>query len=142
MLDSIKRLCANNLENELILVGDLNLPDVCWVSGTVSGPVGTKDKNLNIQNDYVDLITELGLTWHVTDEITRRRVVGGVLQESTLDQVISSNDALVNGFEILSPLGKSDHHCVLVDLNITECNSKNDNSFFRSRKPRNHCGER
>ena len=135
MLDSIKKLCANNLENELILVGDLNLPDVCWVSGTVSGPVGTKDKHLNIQNDYVDLITELGLTWHVTDEITRRRVVGGVLQESTLDQVISSNDALVNGFEILSPLGKSDHHCVLVDLNITECNSMNDNSFVRSRKP-------
>ena len=135
MLNSIRRLCVDNSENEVILVGDLNLPDVCWVSGTVGGPVDTKDKGLIIQNDYVDLITELGLTWHVTDEITRRRVVGGVLQESTLDQVISSNDALVNGFEILSPLGKSDHHCVLVDLNITGSMSTNTNSFVRSRKP-------
>ena len=67
--------------------------------------------HLFIQNDYIDLIAEFGLTWHVTDEITRRRVVGGVLQESTLDQVISSNDTIVNGFEILSPLGKSDYHC-------------------------------
>ena len=83
MLNSIRRLCVDNSENEVILVGDLNLPDVCWVSGTVGGPVDTKDKGLTIQNDYVDLITELGLTWHVTDEITRRRVVGGVLQEST-----------------------------------------------------------
>ena len=57
------------------------------------------------------------------------------MQESTLDQVISSNDALVNGFEILSPLGKSDHHCVLVDLNITGSMSTNTNSFVRSRKP-------
>jgi len=135
MLNSIKRLCVDNTDNELILVGDLNLPDVCWVSGTVGGPVDTIDKNLNMQNDYLDLITELGLNWHITGEITRRRVVNGVLQESTLDQVISSNDAIVNGVKIVSPLGKSDHHRVLVDLNVTEKNAQKANNFVRSTKP-------
>ena len=39
-----------------------------------------------IQNDYVDLIAEFGLTWHVTDEVTRRRVVGGVLQDTAFQK--------------------------------------------------------
>ena len=56
--------------------------------------------------------------WYITDEVTRRRVVDGKLQESTLDQVLSTNEAIVNDLEIVSPLGKSDHVCFNIELNI------------------------
>jgi len=121
LLNSLKKLSVENPDDEIILVGDLNLPDVCWVTGTVRGSGETRNRSLQLQRDYVDLITDLGLTWHITDEITRRRVVSGVLQESTLDQVITSNDAIVSSFEMLAPLGKSDHRVILckLDLNVS-----------------------
>ena len=50
------------------------------MTGTVSGPTATKNRVLNVQHDYIDLITDLGLSWHITDEITRRRVVSSVLR--------------------------------------------------------------
>ena len=131
LLGKIKRLSLDCADEELVLVGDLNLADVCWVTGTVSGPTATKNRVLNVQHDYIDLITDLGLSWHITDEITRRRVVSGVLQESTLDQVVSSNEAIVNCVKVLAPLGKSDHVSLLIDLNV---NSKHKREFTRSTK--------
>ena len=131
LLGKIKRLSLDCADKELVLVGDLNLADVCWVTGTVSGPTATKNRVLNLQHEYIDLITDLGLSWHITDEITRRRVVSGVLQESTLDQVVSSNEAIVNCVKVLAPLGKSDHVSLLVDLNV---NSKHKREFTRSTK--------
>ena len=131
LLGKIKRLSLDCADEELVLVGDLNLADVCWVTGTVSGPTATKNRVLNLQHEYIDLITDLGLSWHITDEITRRRVVSGVLQESTLDQVVSSNEAIVNCVKVLAPLGKSDHVSLLVDLNV---NSKHKREFTRSTK--------
>ena len=89
------------------------------------------NRMLLLQQDYVDLITDLGFTWHITDEITRRRVVSGVLQESTLDQVITSDDAIVNSFELLAPLGKSDHRSILCNLNV---NVSNREVFVKSKK--------
>ena len=90
LINSLKKLSVEHPDDEIIIVGDLNLPDVCWVTGTVRGSSETRSRVLQLQKDYVDLITDLGLTWHITDEITRRRVVSGFLQESTLDQVITS----------------------------------------------------
>ena len=84
-----------------------------------------------LQKAYLDFITDQGLTWHVTDEITRRRVVSGVLQESTLDQVITSNDAIISSFEMLAPLGKSDHRSILCNLNL---NLSNKEVFVKSNK--------
>ena len=52
------------------------------------------------------------MNWSLTNEVTRRRMVNGTLQESLLDQILFTNDALVSGFKILSPLGKSDHACM------------------------------
>ena len=48
---------------------------------------------------------------------------------STLDQVVSSNEAIVNYVKVLAPLGKSDHVSLLVDLNV---NSKHKREFTRS----------
>ena len=78
----------------------------------------------SISNEYMNMITESGLNWHITDQINRRRLVQGVLQESTLDQVFCSNDALINKVNIISPIGRtdhkkgSDHMCIIVEINI------------------------
>ena len=59
--------------------------------------------------------------------------MSGVLQESTLDQVITSDDAIVNSFELLAiaPLGKSDHRSILCNLNV---NVSNKEVFVKSKK--------
>ena len=46
------------------------------------------------------------------------------LQESLLDQVLYTNDALVNGCKIVSPLGKSDHVGILVELVVSPNTNK------------------
>ena len=131
MIKAIANLAKSDNENEVILVGDFNLSDVCWVSGTVSGPADTTDKFKCLQQEFLDMFTALGYAWHITDEITRRRMVAGVLQESTLDQVFSSNSAIVNSFSLFAPLGISDHSCILVDLNV---NVEKQKEFIRSTK--------
>ena len=131
LVSALKNLSVDHPDDEVIIVGDFNLPDVCWVTGTVRGSSETRNRMLLLQQDYVDLITDLGFTWHLTDEITRRRVVGGVLQESTLDQVITSDDAIVNSFELLAPLGKSDRRSILCNLNV---NVSNKEVFVKSKK--------
>ena len=47
-----------------------------------------------------------------------------VLQESLLDQVLYTNDALISSCRTLSPLGKSDHVSVLVELDASLNNIK------------------
>ena len=79
----------------------------------------------------MDFITEEGLTWHITDEKTRVRLVNGIVQKSTLDQVLSSNSAIVNNISMLSPLGKSDHSIISVDLNV---DVKKQKDFMKSTK--------
>ncbi|KAL5262942.1 hypothetical protein ACHWQZ_G008372 [Mnemiopsis leidyi] len=67
----------------------------------------------------MDVFNDNGLTWYFTNDITRRRLVKDTLQESLLDQVLYTNDALVNGCEIVSPLGRSDHVGIMLDLVVS-----------------------
>ena len=53
--------------------------------------------------------------------ITRRRLVGNLLQESQLDQVLSSIPETVFTVNTVSALGKSDHLCIVVELKATNC---------------------
>ena len=41
-----------------------------------------------------------------------------MVQESTIDQVLLSEESLVSEFKISQPLGKSDHVTIVTDLNI------------------------
>ena len=76
--------------DQVILVSDFNLPDVCWSNETVRGPINTSDRRLLNQKKYIDCFVSCGLTWHITDEITRRRAANNKMQESTLDQIFTS----------------------------------------------------
>ena len=131
MINCIDKLSKTYSENEVLLVGDFNLPDVCWVTGTLSGPMNTSDRFKCMQQDFLDMFTDIGYSWHITDEKTRVRLVAGVRQESTLDQVFSSNSVIVNNFRMLAPFGKSDHSSILVELNF---NADSHKDFVKSNK--------
>ena len=60
------------LREELIIVGDLNLPDVNWFSGNLKVCSDTTDRNFLNQLKFMDLFVQKGLTWHIKDQITRR----------------------------------------------------------------------
>lgn len=118
-----------NDNSELILVGDFNLPNVNWQSGCVRAPSETMDRNLLNQMKFVDFFIQKGLTWHIKDQITRCRLVNGHLQESTLDQLLSSNMHLIESVETHAPLGRSDHLIIETTLNIV-----NEVHYFASNK--------
>lgn len=105
--------------DQLIVLGDFNLPNVLWDSWSVNCPNDTNNKNLLLQKQYLDLFSVKGLVNCLPDgTITRRRVVDGVLQQSLLDQILVSNvDDVINS-ETVSPLGKSDHLGVLLTLKV------------------------
>ena len=119
LISCLKSIC--NVDNvfETILIGDFNLPDVSWDTGCVNGGVVGNNKAFLNQNRYMDMFSEAGLSWYFTKEATRRRIVKDVLQESLLDQVLYTNDALITSCRSLSPLGKSDHVSVLVELDVS-----------------------
>ena len=81
------------LENEdLHILGDFNLPDVHWGTNTVNCPVNTRNTFYTMQQKYLDLFSQHGLTACINDgTVTRRRLVDGTLQESLLDQVLVSD---------------------------------------------------
>ena len=50
----LRKLPASDTD-QIILVGDFNLPDVCWSNGTVRGPIDTSDRRLLNQKKYIDV---------------------------------------------------------------------------------------
>ena len=117
-LENFFKMASSDNKVEKVLVGDFNFPNVLWVSGNVVGPKNSVNNSIMLQKIFVDGVHNNGLSWSITDEITRRRMVGNTLQESSIDQVFSSEESLITEFNIFSPLGKSDHVSIIVDLNI------------------------
>ena len=128
MLQAMAHL--SNQNEESIIVGDFNLPNVSWVTGTVDAPWSTTNKSLVAQKKFMEFVHNNGLVWSISNEITRRRVVDGIVQESTLDQILCTNDAIISDFNIISPLGKSDHVCFNIDLNVYS--GVRDNDIFEN----------
>ena len=59
-----------------------------------------------------------GFTWCLQNDITRR-LVNGALQQSSLDQIFSNQDNLITLIDKSAPLGKSDHICLNLTLNVS-----------------------
>ena len=91
LLTELNKLPINE-ESELITVGHFNLPDVNWFLGNSKVCSDTTDRNLLNQFKFMDLFVQRGLTWHIKDQITRRILVNGCLQQSTLDQLSTTNE--------------------------------------------------
>ena len=120
LLSCIKDICNESNAFETALIGDLNLPDISWETGSLkTGKSSTNNKSLLQQLEFIDVFNQLGLSWGLVNEITRCRMVQGVLQKSLLDQVLYTNDALVSSVKLLSNLGKSDHVSMKIELGIS-----------------------
>ena len=91
LISCIDSICNDKIYDESLILGDFNLPDVSWVTGTVNCKADTDNKVLLNQIRFIELFDLKGLSWYFTDEITRRRMVKGVLQESLLDQILTTN---------------------------------------------------
>ena len=100
-------------------MGDFNVADVSWETGNVKCSQLTTSDSLLLQREYMDLFHELGMKWFLTNETTRRRLVNGVLQESILDQVLYTNEALVIEVKLLASFGKSDHISMQIELGVS-----------------------
>ncbi len=116
LLKNLKLLANSNVES--IIIGDFNLPNISWISGTVDAPIGTTNKSLVFQQRFLDCVHSNGLVWSITNEITRRRIVDSLVQESTLDQILCTNDAMISNVNLVAPLGKSDHVSFNIELNV------------------------
>ena len=116
LLSQIENLKLSPSE-DLIVLGDFNFPNVNWDNLTANCNTNTINNNLIIQKRYLDMFSEKGLTPVLNNgTVTRRRVVDNVLQESHLDQVLITNSDFITNAETVSPLGKSDHVGILVNL--------------------------
>ena len=57
-------------------------------------------------------------SWHITDEITRRRVLNNKMQESTLDQIFTSDSDIIKQFTLGPPLRGSDHLTATLEVKL------------------------
>ena len=128
LLGALERLPVN-ADEELVIVGDVNLPHVNWDKSLVERPPNSGDRRLLMESEFLNVFTRKGLKWYVTGSSTRVRKVGDTTQCSLLDQVFSNNECFVNNVDILAPLGKSDHVSLLVELKV-----KNNVEFLTSKK--------
>ena len=65
--------------------------------------------NLYLSMNMIQSIQKNGYVWYFTDEVTRRRYV---------NQILSTNDAFVSDFTVVSAVGKSDHMSIVTDFNL------------------------
>ena len=122
----------NSLSNdsEIIIVGDLNLPNVSWNDGIVKCPINTVNKSYIMQSSYLQFFSTFNLQWVLTDDIiTRRRKVLNTIQEATLDQILLSDKGLLKSYKTLSGLGKSDHISLVFNIGVS-----NDSKFLSMKK--------
>ena len=125
---SILSVCQEDIKFETVIFGDFNLPNVSWETGSIRGSVNSNNQILNNEKQYIDIFNSKGLTWYLTNETTRRRLVGGSLQESLLDQVLSTNDSLVSDVQLLPPFGRSDHLALVTELGVSLANDKEESA--------------
>ena len=104
---SINKLSA---DNEIVMMGDFNLPDVLWDSGSVACPFDTNNQKFVIQQMFLDFFVKHDLSWVIGDGVkTRRRTVLTDIQAATLDNVLTSDRNIFMDVHVTAPLGKSDH---------------------------------
>ena len=69
----------NNPYNEVVIVGDFNLPNMNWTTGHINTPEFFSNRILNTHHLFSELFN--GLHWYFTEEKTRHKLVRN-LQES------------------------------------------------------------
>lgn len=115
-----------------LMLGDFNLPHINWENYTTEeGPQG-------FSTVFIEKIRDCYFTQHVK-EITRMR---GDNKGNTLDLLFSNDDSIVEEVKLNSPLGRSDHACVLVTCDIQDMAAKGRDMYYMYEKANYHCMRR
>ena len=117
LLSDIKAFVKSQIKDKIIIAaGDFNFPALRWNEANACGSAPNK----HVQSEYLDFFAHNNFSFLLPDDtITRERLVNGVLQRSSLDQVMCSETNMLNNFKILRPLGKSDHKCITFTAQIS-----------------------
>ena len=99
LFNCLHNLCAVNYS--LFIVGDFNMPDVCWNDMSASG------NHLNFSNIMLDFVSDHGLSQCVV-EPTRN--------DNILDLVLTSDPLLINDCVVSPPFIDCDH--MTVNFNV------------------------
>ena len=102
-----------------ILLGDFNLPQIRWSNHTTEG--GPVDFN----TVFIEKVRDCFLTQHI-QEVTR---IKGDNAGNTLDLLFTNDEEIIEDIRTDSPLGRSDHACIFVSVNMQELED-NTNFFF------------
>jgi hypothetical protein len=89
--------------SDVVIVGDLNYPSIDWT---------LCDSREEKAREFIKSVEDAFLHQHVRQP-TRARFGQA---PCILDLVLSSDDTMVQNLEIRSPLGKSDHACIMFDI--------------------------
>jgi len=102
-------ISADNISEDLILLGDFNLLNIDWDTMSGSTPQST---------EFCDFLFELNLEQLIT---TATHITGNILD------VILTNTSIINEIQVITPLPcglSSDHYLVHFSLSTTDCLKK------------------
>ena len=92
----------------ILIMGDLNYPDIDWVSYNSRG-----DKTDSPEYKFVDTVQDCFLFQHI-NKLTRWK---GTQTPNILDLILTNEEQMVNNIEYSSPMGKGDHFMLTFDFN-------------------------
>ena len=98
---------CNKKFSHLLLMGDLNYPDIDWDTWDSKG-----DSTDSIEYKFVECLQDNFLYQHITKP-TRCR---GSDRPNVLDLVLTNEEGMISKLEYFSPLGKSDHCVITFDF--------------------------
>lgn len=101
---------SKHCNQDFILIGDLNMPDILWVDGAGYHQSSTAT------NPFVEYLGNNNL-YQLIDQPTRYK---NNQIPSLLDLTITNNPGLLVNTDYLPPIGASDHLCISHDLLISQ----------------------
>ena len=115
-----QRLCelikttADRNKDDILLLGDFNLPSIDWKSETCN------NNDNHVATQFLEAYSEAGLYQHQR-EITRHRKGE---KPNTLDLVLTNKEDLIKNITTGPGLGKSDHMTLYITLNAKKPQKK------------------
>ncbi len=94
--------------SHLLIVGDFNFPEVDWSNYYSNAPQNHRS------HIFINKILDVFLYQHIT-EYTRYREGQN---PSLPDLILTNEEGMVNDIQYVSPLGKSDHVCLVFNINM------------------------
>ena len=103
----LKNVCTNKRYSHTCFVGDFNYRTINWQNWT------TPHQEEHPEEEFLETLRDCYLYQHI-QEPTRCR---GTDEPSTIDLILTGEEAQVSNVKYMSPLGKSDHSVLLFTFN-------------------------